>query len=283
MTASKANRDRITDTFTALKSRGECALIPYLTAGFPSRERTVGLLQALERGGADIIELGIPFSDPIADGPTIQRSSSDALDAGASLAWALDVVREFRKSSEVPIVLFGAYNPFFHYGIERFAADASAAGADAVLIPDVPADESEEVRPALEKAGMHLICLVAPTTSRERKKYIAACSTGFIYYISLKGVTGARASMNIEVQQPLAELREYSDLPVVVGFGISTPENAAAVARFADGVVVGSALIDLIAKNRSAADLEKQVQDFMASMKKPLRGKGQLAAAGSQN
>lgn len=259
--------NRLNTTFERIRACGERALIPYLTAGFPDQKATPGLLTALVAGGADIIELGVPFSDPIADGPTIQKASAAALAAGMSVPGVLQIVREFRKESQTPIVLFGAYNPFFHYGLERFAADAASAGADAVLIPDLPVDEGTEAEPALHSAGLELIYLIAPTTPLERKRMICSRAAGFIYYISVKGVTGARAALQHDLEIPLAEIRACTKLPVAVGFGISTPAQAAAVAKSADGVVVGSALIDLISSNRNSPDLNGVVEAYMRSMK----------------
>lgn len=259
---------RISKTFESLKSTGCRAIIPYLTAGFPTPEHTVSLLQALEAGGADVIELGVPFSDPIADGPTIQRASAVALEHGVTVPWVLKTLQEFRATgSEVPVVLFGAYNPLFHYGLEKFATDAAQAGADGVLIADLPADEGDEVEPVLAKAGLDLIYLVAPTTPRERKKQICNRGSGFIYYISVKGVTGARAELSYQLDQPLEEIRACSELPVAVGFGISTPAQAAAVAQVADGIIVGSALIDLVQRKAEDADLLKEVAAYIRSLK----------------
>jgi tryptophan synthase alpha chain len=271
--------NRIDEMFARARGEKQGALIPYLTSGFPSPEHTVSLLSALDSGGADLIELGVPFSDPIADGPTIQRASSEALEAGATLASTIESVRSFRKSSQTPLILFGAYNPFFHYGLERLADDAAAAGADGLLIPDVPAEEADEVRPILEARGLHLILLIAPTTPLERKRDICSNAKGFLYYISLKGVTGARSSFTFELQQPISEIRSCTDLPVAVGFGIGTPEQAAAVSSIADGVVVGSALIDLISKNRDKTDLPAIVTQFIRSMKQALRGIPSSASA----
>lgn len=261
---------RITETFARLRSRHEVALIPYLTAGFPSAAATPILLDALVRGGADIIELGIPFSDPIADGPTIQRASAEALDAGMTLAKALGIVRDFRSRHSTPIVLFGAYNPFLTYGLERLAGDAASSGVDALLIPDLPADERDEARPALASAGLDLIPLVAPTSPPDRKAMITSGATGFVYYISAKGVTGARKAAHFDLEAPIREIRAVTDLPVAVGFGIATPEQAREVARLADAVVVGSALIDLVSRNRDSSELGSSVEAYMSSLKAQL-------------
>lgn len=269
--ATFASMSRIASTFAALRARRARALVPYLTAGFPTSAHTVPLLHALVRGGADVIELGVPFSDPIADGPTIQRASVESLKNGTSLAGILQSVREFRLTdTATPIVLFGAYNPFLRYGFDKLPADAAAAGVDGLLIADLPADEAPEILPAVRAAGLDLIHLIAPTTPAARKAEIAATASGFIYYISLKGVTGARTDLTADLAVPMAEIRAATDLPVAVGFGISTPAQAATVGALADGVVVGSALIDLIFKNADGGELESLVEKFMSDMKAAL-------------
>lgn len=259
-------QNRVDRVFRQLRDANKAALIPYLTAGFPKREWTLPLLTMLAKGGADIIELGVPFSDPIADGPTIQAACKVALEEGTNLTWILELVRTFRRESETPIVLFGALNPFLHYGLERFAADAAEVGVDAVLIPDVPLEETDTVKPALEKQGLHLIQLIAPTTPLERKKHIVERASGFLYYISVKGVTGARANSQFMLEQPLAELRSLTPLPVVVGFGIATPNQAAEVARLADGVVIGSALIDRIRQEQSLEGAVESVGQWFGEL-----------------
>ena len=264
---SAPSESRISRCFAELKSRGETALITYLTAGFPAPDHTAELLEALVRGGADIIELGVPFSDPIADGPTIQKASSEALDAGTTVPRILDMVREFRKCHDTPLVLFGAYNPFFHYGIEGFVSDAAEAGADGILIPDLPVEEGDEVVPLAKAAGLDVIFLVAPTTPFERKRAICSRSGGFIYYISVKGVTGRRASASFQLEKPIAELRQVTDLPVAVGFGISEPAQAAEVAKLADGVVVGSGIVDLVSRHRDDPALGTLVAEYCRSLK----------------
>lgn len=261
---------RLSEKFVELRSRGERALIPYLTAGYPHPRHTVEIMRALEKGGADVIELGVPFSDPLADGPTIQKASSVALDHGVTLTMVIDMIRRFRAAGgAVPVVLFGAYNPYFHYGLEKFAADARAAGADGVLIADLPADDADEVAPTLEKHGLDLICLIAPTSNLARKKMICEHGSGFLYYISLKGVTGARQNQKFELTEAMAEIRQCTNIPVAVGFGISTPEQAAQVGEWADGVVVGSALIDLISRTDDPT-LYSTVENYMAELKAAL-------------
>lgn len=264
---------RLSEKFTELRSRGERGLVPYLIAGYPAPEHTVNLLKALERGGADVIELGVPFSDPLADGPTIQAASSVALDAGVSLPGILQMVKEFRASgSELPLVLFGAYNPFFHYGLEKFAEDARAAGVDGVLIADLPADSAQEVSPVLKSAGLDLICLIAPTSNLERKKMICSQGSGFLYFISVKGVTGARQDLEFELGDTLRELKSITDIPVAVGFGISTPAQARQVGGWADAVVVGSALINVLTNNKDkpADELYGAAESYMREMKNAL-------------
>ncbi len=264
--------NRIDTSLSLARQSGDAALIPYLTAGFPSPARTLALMEAIERGGADVLELGVPFSDPIADGPIIQKACAEALAAGTSLAGILDIVRQFRRRSQLPLVLFGAYNPFFHYGFAKFVTDAAAAGVDGILVPDLPLEESGEVEPVLRASGLHLIYLVAPTTPADRKHSIAKSAGGFIYYISVKGVTGQRSGAHFELEKPLGELRAVTQLPLAVGFGIGAPAQAAEVGAVADAAVVGSALVDLIGRNREAPDLTEQVEAYIRSMKEPLRG-----------
>jgi tryptophan synthase alpha chain len=262
--------NRIRRTFENLREQNTPALIPYITAGFPQLDWTVPLMEMLASNGADIIELGVPFSDPIADGPTIQRACKTALEAGTTLEKVLWLVREFRKNNDTPIVLFGALNPFYHYGLGRFARDAADAGADAVLIPDVPVEEAPPLQAILRAHNIDFILLVAPTTPLERKKVIAQNASGFLYYISVKGVTGARAQSKFAIEEPLRELRQVTDLPVVVGFGIATPEQARQVALHADGVVVGSALIEKIAAAKSLNEALQTTSPWFKSLKEAI-------------
>lgn len=264
---------RISSIFAALRSRGERALIPYLSAGYPAPRHTVQIMHSLVKGGADIIELGVPFSDPLADGPTIQKSSSIALRQGVTLTSVIEMVRQFRETnSHTPVVLFGAFNPYFHYGLEKFAADARAAGADGVLIADLPAEEADEAAPILKKEGLDLITLIAPTSNLERMRFICQYGSGFLYYISVKGVTGARHDQQFELTEALADIRKCSNVPIAVGFGISTPAQAAKVGETADGVIVGSALIDIITKSDTGSDsaLYSAVESYMRELKEAL-------------
>lgn len=229
--------------FSERSAEGRSVLIPYVTAGFPSLDVTVPLLRGLADVGADILELGVPFSDPLADGPTIQASSFRALEGGMTVPGVLQMLREFRKTHDTPVVLFTYLNPIVHYGIERFCADAREAGADGLLLTDLPVGADPEMENAVRDSGLDLIRLLAPTTEIERVASVANVGAGFLYYISRTGVTGAREELRAELAAEVQQLRDRVGLPVAVGFGISTPEQAAEVARIADGVVVGSALV----------------------------------------
>jgi tryptophan synthase alpha chain len=221
-------------------------LIPYITAGYPDREATARILDVLVEGGADVIELGVAFSDPVADGPTIQRSSQRALEQGATLTWTLDVLAAFRRQHDVPVVLFSYLNPILRFGIDAFLDAARSAGADGVLITDLPVGADPALEDRLERAPIALVRLIAPTTPAARAREIARHAQGFLYYIARTGVTGATAQLRGALAAEVAALRAETDVPVAVGFGISTPAQAAEVARVADGVVVGSALIDAL-------------------------------------
>jgi tryptophan synthase alpha chain len=225
---------------------GRAALIPYVTAGHPTPADTPAVLRMLAEEGADLIELGVPFSDPLADGPTIQRSSFQAIEQGADLPWTLSVLADFRREHDTPVVLFTYLNPVLHYGLERFLEDATGAGADAVLLTDLPVGADPAIERAVDESGLELIRLVAPTTTPERVREIARAARGFLYYVSRTGVTGARHDLSAGLAREVEEVRAVTDVPVTVGFGISTPEQAAAVARIADGVAVGSALVDAL-------------------------------------
>jgi tryptophan synthase alpha chain len=233
--------------FAELRAARRTALIPYITAGYPDLRATPALLDALVAAGADIIELGVPFSDPVADGPTIQRSSQRALEHGASLTWTLGVLRDFRaRHDRTPVVLFTYLNPVLRYGVDRFLGDAVAAGASGVLLTDLPVGSDDALESAVEASPLALVRLIAPTTPPARARAIAARAQGFLYYIARLGVTGATAALRDALADEVAALKESAAAPVAVGFGISTPEQAAQVARVADGVVVGSALIDAL-------------------------------------
>lgn len=235
---------RLTERFAPLSRRHRCALIPYIAAGDPEPRVTVPLMHALVRAGADAIELGVPFSDPMADGPVIQRATERALKHKVSLRQVLEMLREFRTQDRTtPVVLMGYLNPIEAMGYERFAEGAAGAGADGVLTVDLPPEEAEGLVRALKEQGLDAIFLLAPTSPRPRIVKIAAAASGFIYYVSLRGVTGATHLDVVEIADKLKEIRRHTRLPVGVGFGIHSPETAAQVARFADAVIVGSAIV----------------------------------------
>ncbi|HUE77260.1 MAG TPA: tryptophan synthase subunit alpha [Longimicrobiales bacterium] len=246
--------------------KGRPLLVPYITAGFPDADATPDLMAALARAGADVIELGVPFSDPLADGPTIQGSSQASLDAGGSLTATLAALRAFRMLDETtPVVIFTYLNPVLRRGAQTFLAEAVASGADGVLLTDLPMGEDPELEAAFEDSPLDLVRLIAPTTPRDRALRIAARAQGFLYYISRTGVTGARAEVRSGLAGEVAALRAAARVPVVVGFGISTAAQAAEVAGVADGVVVGSALIDLI-RARGAGAAEAFIAELRAGL-----------------
>ncbi|MEQ9399256.1 MAG: tryptophan synthase subunit alpha [Longimicrobiales bacterium] len=236
----------IASAFAARRDEGRAALVPYVTAGFPGRDDTVAVLEALADSGADVLELGIPFSDPLADGPTIQRSSFRSLAGGTTVARVLEQLRDFRTRRSTPVVLFTYLNPVLRYGRDAFFADALEAGAQGLLLTDLPTGADPELEAAVPDSGLDLIRLVAPTTPRARIASVAAGGSGFLYYISRTGVTGARAELSATLAQEVGVVKDAVDLPVAVGFGISTPAQARAVAACADGVVVGSAVVQAL-------------------------------------
>ena len=230
--------------FAAARRAGRAALVPYVTAGHPSPAEGAAVLRMLAEEGADVIELGVPFSDPLADGPTIQRSSFRAIEQGVDLAWTLEALAGFRREHDTPVVLFTYLNPVLHHGVDRFLADAEAAGADGVLLTDLPVGADEGIERKFAESELDLVRLVAPTTTPARVRQIARAARGMLYYVSRTGVTGASAELSAGLAREVADVRAVTDVPVAVGFGISTAEQAAAVARIADGVVVGSALVE---------------------------------------
>jgi len=262
---------RIARKFRELRARGEAALIPFVVAGDPDLGRTKQIVRELEALGADLVELGMPFSDPMADGPANQRAMARGLAAGASLSAILALVSELRAESQIPLILFGYFNPVLHYGCERFCADAAKAGVDGMLIVDLPPEESRELARPAAANRLDLIYLLAPTTPLERSRRIARAASGFLYYVSVTGVTGARASLALDLEQHVRELRTVTDLPIGVGFGISTPDQARQVASIADAVVVGSALSSLIEEHASSPDLVETVGKLVGTMKAAMR------------
>jgi tryptophan synthase alpha chain len=251
MTAPAANSTRISQRFAELCESGELGIIAYITAGDPSLDATHKFVLALAEAGADVIELGIPFSDPLADGPTIQRASERALKAGATLAGVLELVGRIRQSSQVPLVLFGYYNPFFQMGEEKFAAAASSAGADGVLVTDLTPEESVDYRRILAAHHLDTVFLGAPTSTDERLSTIAAVTSGFLYLISRTGVTGAKDSLPDELPALLRRARAITTIPIAVGFGISLPGHVSLLGGLADAAVIGSALVSEIENAKS--------------------------------
>lgn len=270
----RSSRDgAIAAAFKTCAKERRSAFVPFLVAGDPSLEATPDLLRALVSGGADVIELGVAFSDPIADGPTIQRASHRALAAGSSLSAVLDIVERHREELGVPIVLFTYYNPVHARGVENFAAQAADSGVDGVLCVDLPPDEGlRELQPALEERGVDSIYLIAATSTRERIDRAAAASNGFVYYTARSDVTGEREDLIPTLAREVKRVRRRVRLPVAVGFGISTPEQVEEVAQVAHGVVVGSSLVRLVEENAAEADLAARLEHRVAELTVPLRG-----------
>jgi tryptophan synthase alpha chain len=262
--------NRIEARFAALKKEGRAALIPFVEAGDPDFDTSFRLLRRLEQSGADLIELGVPFSDPMADGLTIQRASQRALNGGASIARVLDLVREFRCQSDLPLVLFGYYNPVFHFGLERLARAAKKAGVDGLLCVDLPPEESRELKRFVEREGMDQIFLLAPTSGAERIRLVTREARGFIYYVSVTGVTGARKRFLEPLASQVARVRRYTRLPLAVGFGVSSPEQAAWIASFADAVVVASALINTMEAVQKKEEKLTRASQFVERLKRAM-------------
>jgi len=252
----------IAKTFERLRDGGKRAFIPFITAGDPDLETTVALVAELENAGSSIVELGIPFSDPLADGPTIQRSSERALRNGYRLADHLGAIGQIRRRTNIPVVIFSYYNPILQYGVERFAREAQRAGGSGVLVTDLTPEESEDYRLCLDRHELDTIFLVAPTSSPERAALIARCCRGFVYLVSRTGVTGAQEMLSESILPSLQLIRQHTELPVAVGFGISRPDQVRAVWEIAEGAVVGSAIVSEIEKNRGSKDLVSRVGDF---------------------
>ena len=258
---------RIGRLFDCLKRDGRKGLIAYLTAGDPAPERTPDLVEALVRGGADLIELGVPFSDPIADGPVIQRAGARALRAGTTLASVLEMAGEIRRRSEVPLLLFTYLNPVLRYGLERLAKDAAAIGLDGCLLTDASVEEAHDYVAAMHRQGLDTVFLAAPTSTPRRLELVARYSTGFVYLVSRTGVTGERETISASVAPLIRAVRAVTDLPLAVGFGISRPEHVAELGRQVEAVVVGSAIVRLIERNAANASLEIQLESFVRELK----------------
>jgi tryptophan synthase alpha chain len=259
---------RIGRLFESLAAQGRKGLIAYLTAGDPSPDRTPALVEALVRGGADLIELGVPFSDPIADGPVIQAAGERALKAGTTLRRVLEIAKEIRAKSEVPLLLFTYLNPVVRYGLDKLAQDAAAAGIDGCLLTDASVDEAGEYAAAMHRHGLDTVFLAAPTSTERRLKLVAQYSTGFVYLVSRTGVTGERDSISAAVAPLVAACRAVTKLPLAVGFGISKPEHVAEVGKQVEAVVVGSAIVRLIERNADNASLEIQLESFIRELKR---------------
>ncbi len=275
---------RIETRFAALKKEGRAALVTFTMAGDPDYETSLAIAKALPKAGADVIELGMPFTDPMADGPAIQAAGLRALKAGQRMTKTLAMVREFRKDdNETPIVLMGYYNPIYIYGNDRFLADAKAAGVDGLIVVDLPPEEDEELCLPSLKAGLNFIRLATPTTDDKRLPKVLTNTSGFVYYVSITGITGAAAPDTAKVTDAVARIKRHTKLPVAVGFGVRTAEQARAIAEGADGVVVGSALIDALRqsldKNGKATPATvKAVADLVSSLAQGVRSSRRVAA-----
>lgn len=258
--------NRIEKLFKKLKAQNKKAFIPYIMAGDPSIEKTKEIVLMFEECGADIVEIGVPFTDPLADGPTIQRAAERALKNGVTLKKVIALVKDLRQKTKIPLVLMTYYNPVFKYGEERFIADAKDAGVDGVIIPDLPPDEAGEFTRLAKNADVASIFLLAPTSTDERIKKVARASTGFIYYVSITGITGAQLLLDGSIEKSINGIRRITDKPVAVGFGISTPDEAKAVAGVSDGVVIGSAIV-----KKAQLSLEKELREFLLKLREAIK------------
>ncbi len=261
---------RITETFERLKSENQKALVAFITAGDPDLPTTQEIFSAVEEGGADIIELGVPFSDPLADGPVIQASAQRALKSGTTLKKILTLVGDIRKNSELPIVLMTSYNPVWVYGPKQFIEDVTNAGVDGMIIPDLPPEEAGEFETDSKASHLDLIYLLAPTSTAKRISWIGGKSRGFIYYVSLTGTTGVRTGLADGVKEKVSAIKKATSLPVLIGFGISSPDNAKQASAISDGVIVGSAIVRLIESTTNSQDRLCKVKEFVSQMKQAL-------------
>jgi tryptophan synthase alpha chain len=256
---------RISKTFKKLKNQGEKAFIPYVMAGDPSLQKTKEVVLLFEECGADIVELGVPFSDPLADGPTIQRASERALKNGVTLRKVISLVKDLRQITQVPLVLMTYFNPVFKYGTEDFIRDARDAEVDGVIIPDLPPDEAGDFIRLSKKTRLDTIFLLAPTSTEERVKKVTKASSGFIYYVSITGITGANLLLDGSMDALISNIRKCTDKPVAVGFGISTPGDASSVARISDGVIVGSAIVKML------HETPEELRNYLISLREAIR------------
>lgn len=269
-----APSNRIAATFDRLRRRGERALIPYIMAGDPSLTETEALVLALEQAGADLIELGVPFSDPIADGPVIQKAAERALRSGTTLPRILDTIKTLRTQTQVPLILMAYYNTIMAMGEQPFCQEAVQAGVDGVIVPDMPPEEAGPLQEAAEANGLCVIFLLAPTSTATRKAQVIKQTNGFIYYVSITGITGAKLRDRDSIKQNVRALRKKAQKPVAVGFGIATPDDARHIAAFSDGVIVGSALVRKIEAHQHASDFIQVVSRFTADLKAALSFNG---------
>ena len=269
---------RIQTRFAALKAEGRRALVTFLEGYDPDAATSMAILRGLPGAGADVIEIGVPFTDPMADGPSIQRAGLRALKAGATLDGVLAMVRDFRQEdTTTPIVLMGYYNPILSHGVDSFCNDAAASGVDGLIVVDVPPEEADEMEPQARAQGLDLIRLVAPTTDDARLPRVLAATTGFVYYVSITGITGTRSASGADLAAAVPRLRRHTDLPICIGFGIRTPEQAAEAARLADGAVVGTALVDTLAasldaEGRAQPDTVRRVLDHVRALAEAVHG-----------
>ncbi|MFC7703960.1 tryptophan synthase subunit alpha [Plastorhodobacter daqingensis] len=256
---------RIDDTFARLRTEGRKAFVSYIMAGDPDVETSLAIMKGLPGAGVDVIELGMPFTDPMADGSTIQLAGQRALEGGQTLERTLQMVRDFRQGDDrTPIVMMGYYNPIYSRGVQRFLAEAREAGIDGLIIVDLPPEEDDELCLPAQAAGLNFIRLATPTTDAKRLPTVLRNTSGFVYYVSITGITGAAAAQAADVAPEVARIKAATDLPVIVGFGITTPESAQAIAGVADGCVVGSAIVKLIGEGRSVADVLAHVRALAA-------------------
>ena len=262
-----ATTSRIAATFARLREQHSPGLVTYVTAGDPDLPRTEGILRALDRAGADVLEVGVPFSDPLADGPVIQRATERALASGTTLAGVLELIGRLRSDLRAPIVIFSYANPILRFGAERFADTARAAGVDGVLVLDLPIEEADGFRAMLDARGIDTILLLSPTTTDARLRQAAALGSGFLYAISRLGVTGARESLAEGAEQMVRRIREVTNLPVALGFGISKPDHVREVGQWADAAVVGSALVNVIAEAGASDTLDTRVEEYVRWLK----------------
>jgi len=275
---------RIDKTFAALKREGRAGLVTFITAGDPDYDTSLAILKGLPAAGADVIELGMPFSDPMADGPAIQAASQRALKAGQTMKKTLSMVREFRaKDDTTPIVLMGYYNPIYVYPVDRFVTDAVDAGADGLIVVDVPPEEDQELRPAANAAGLDFIRLATPTTDAKRLPAVLANTSGFVYYVSIAGITGTAAPDIAAVSAHVGRIKAHTDLPIAVGFGVKTEDQVSELARVAEGVVVGSALVSAIAQSldtdgQATKETKPKLLGLVERLSAALRHKAEAAA-----